>query len=337
MEKRLKIRTLSICLIILFINACSSSDKKSTNKEDILQSRPFGLITDSIRHFPQQATLYLERAQLLSQNNLHELALEDYKKAWELKPEERTAIQYASNLSITNKLNEELSFLQTCIEKFPENREIKRILSEVYVQSGKSSEAISLYDNMLKNNPADFEAWYEKGILYAELKDTAKAIEALNNAFSLQPTSTYALELAHLYAETSDSRALSICDQVILSDSAQELLDPFFIKGIYYANTRQYEMATIQFDSCIKRDWKFTQAYIEKGIAFFKQDNYDVAMNTFRMAATVSNTDPDAYFWIGRCYEAIHNKGEAIQYYQRALALDRNFTEAKEAIKRLGS
>jgi tetratricopeptide (TPR) repeat protein len=337
MKSRLKIRTLAICFIILLLNACRSSDKKSANKVEILQSPPFGSITDSIHQFPNEANLYFERAQLLSRNNLHELALEDYKKSWDIKPEEQTAIQYASNLSITNRLREELVFLQSCLGQFPENREIKRILGEVYVQSGNSREALSLYDNLLKNNPSDFEAWYEKGMLYAQLKDTAKAIDALNNAFSIQPTGTYALELAHLYAESRDTRALALCDQVIRSDSAQELVDPFFIKGIYYANTRQYELATIQFDSCIRRDWKFTQAYIEKGIAFFKQDNYDVAMNTFRMAATVSNTDPDAYFWIGRCYEVIHNKAEAIQYYQRAISLDKNFTEAKEAIKRLGS
>jgi tetratricopeptide (TPR) repeat protein len=122
---------------------------------------------------------------------------------------------------------------------------------------------------------------------------------------------------------------------LISKDSARDLADPFFIKGIYYSNTGKYESAIIQFDSCIRRDWKFTEAYIEKGIIFFKQKNYDVAMNTFRMAATVSNSDPDAYFWIGRCYEAINKKDDAVEYYEKALALDRHFTEAGAAIQRL--
>ncbi len=209
------------------------------------------------------------------------------------------------------------------------------MLGEAYVQAGKNTEAASLYNDLLLKDSSDFESWYEKGLLQAMALDTPGAIVSLQKAYSLQPVTTYALELAHLYAENRNSKALAICDSVILNDSLMEQTDPFFIKGIYYSNTRQYAEATVQFDSCIRRDWKFTDAYIEKGIAFFKQKNFDEAMNTFRMAATVSNTDPDAYFWTGRCYEAINKKEEAGLSYQRALALDKNFTEARDALKRV--
>jgi tetratricopeptide (TPR) repeat protein len=143
------------------------------------------------------------------------------------------------------------------------------------------------------------------------------------------------LELAHLYAETKNALALNICDEVIMKDESRQLVDPFFIKGIYYSNSNQFESAIIQYDSCIHRDWKFTEAYIEKGIVFFKQKNMDEALNTFQLAARVSNTYPDSYYWMGRCYEKINRKEEAIASYERALSLDRNFGEAKEALKRL--
>lgn len=335
MKYCLKINILIICCILLLMAACNSSGKKNDGKEVLFSKPPFATITDSINKFPDNAQLYFERAQLLSQNNLHEVATEDYKKSWQLKPDETTAVEYASNLSISGKLNDEVSFLQKAIQQFPASGEIKRILGDSYVQSGQSKAALGLYDNMIKNDANDFEAWYEKGLLFEQLKDTVKAIESLRNAFNIQPTSTYALELAHLYAETNNVAALSLCDEVIKRDSARELIDPFFIKGIYYSNTQKYPQAVSEFDSCIERDWKFNDAYIEKGIAFFKQNNYDVAMNTFRMAATVSNSNADAYFWIGRCYEAINKKEDAIQYYQRAAGLDKDFTEARERIKKL--
>jgi tetratricopeptide (TPR) repeat protein len=335
MKYCLKIHILFVCGLVFFIAGCKGPGKKNTSGESFLEKPPFALLTDSIRHYPDDAHLYMERAQLLSRNNFHEIATADYKKAWESSPGEQTAIEYASNLSITGKPAEELQLLQACIQQFPSSRELKRILGEAYAQSGQSKDALQLYDSVLKNDPDDFEAWYEKGMLLAKIKDTAKAIAALKSAYSIQPISTYALELAHLYAETNNPLSLQLCDLVISKDSARELIDPFFIKGIYYANTRQYEPAIGQFDSCIHRDWKFTEAYIEKGIVLFDQKNYDVAMNTFRMAATVSNTYPDAYYWMGRCYEVIHKTEDAIEYYQRAAALDKNFTEAKEAIKRL--
>jgi tetratricopeptide (TPR) repeat protein len=77
-----------------------------------------------------------------------------------------------------------------------------------------------------------------------------------------------------------------------------------------------YPKAIAQFDSCILRDWKTTDAYLEKGRAYFHMGNFSEALKTFNMAVTVSNTDPDAYYWVGRCYEAQHKKVDAINNYR---------------------
>ena len=44
---------------------------------------------------------------------------------------------------------------------------------------------------------------------------------------------------------------------------------------------------------------------------------------------------PDGYYWVGRCYEASGKKEQAILYYRQALALDKDFTEAADRIKKL--
>jgi tetratricopeptide (TPR) repeat protein len=146
---------------------------------------------------------------------------------------------------------------------------------------------------------------------------------------------TYGLELAHLYAENRNAAALSVCDAIMRKDTTHSLLDPFFIKGIYFSNMAQYKKAIVQFDSCINRDWKFTDAYLEKGIALFKQKEYEPALQSFRMTIKVSNTYPDGYFWIGRCFEATGQNQQAVLYYRQALALDKDFAEAAAGIKRL--
>jgi tetratricopeptide (TPR) repeat protein len=327
---------ISIFLFAVFSGGCNGSGNKDDDEaSNLLKSPPYAALSDSIRRFPDNAGLYFRRAILLSQNKVHELALADYKKSWQLAPTEETGLRYAASLSIIGRPKEKISLLQDCIQKFPGEPSFERLLGEAYMEADKFKEAMELYDRLLQKDSADFEVWYEKGLALEQLKDTAGAIAALKRAFLLQPVNTYALELAHLYAESKNPVSLKICDEVIRRDSLMELADPFFIKGIFYANTSQYEQAITQFDSCIRRDWKFTDAYIEKGIAFFKQKNYDGALNTFRMAATVSNTYPDAYYWMGRCYEAINRKEEAILNYERAISLDKHFTEAKEALKRI--
>ena len=130
-------------------------------------------------------------------------------------------------------------------------------------------------------------------------------------------------------------RALQICDFLLAKDSGSLETEPLYMKGVYYAETKQYTRAIEQFDSCISRDWKMTDAYIEKGIIFFGMKQADSALKIFTMAATVSNTDPDAYFWMGRCYEAKGDKQQAAANYDRAYAIDHNFTEAHEGLRRV--
>ena len=55
-----------------------------------------------------------------------------------------------------------------------------------------------------------------------------------------------------------------------------------------------------QFDEVIRRDWKMTDAYIEKGIILYEQKQYDEALKVFNLTVTVSNTDADGYYWLGR-------------------------------------
>jgi tetratricopeptide (TPR) repeat protein len=333
MEKFFSSLALTLMMATILSTGCRM--RGQDDKGDIFNEGPFAGVSDSINRFPNQADLYLRRAELLTQNNKQDLAFADFKKSWELHPTERTGLEYNSNLSITGNAPGAVALLRDCISRYPGNVEFKRLLSDAYVSGGRQKEAIAVFDNILKNDSSDADAWYERGRLLEHAHDTPAAHISLAKAYGMEPTITYTLELANLDAESNNAAALKLCNEVILKDSARELTDPYFIKGIYYANTKQYDAAIVQFDSCIARDWKLTDAYIEKGIAFFKEKNYDNAMNTFRTAASVSFNYPDAYFWMGRCYEAINKKAEAAEYYQKAILLDRDFTEAKEALKRV--
>jgi tetratricopeptide (TPR) repeat protein len=312
----------------------------SPGADSVLHHPPYSALTDSIGQAKISdpaglAGLYFRRGELLSQNNLHEMAGEDYRKSLDLHGDEATTLRYSQTLWITGHSNGAIRVLKEGMAKFPGNGNFPRLLADLYLQSGRPGEARALYDNMLKGDSLNFEAWYERGLLLEKTGDTAGAVVALKRAYGLQPVNTYALELAHVYAEKGNSLALSLCDEVLRKDSTKELLDPLFIKGIYYANTRQDNKAIVQFDSCISRDWKFTDAYLEKGIILFKRKQIAQALEVFNMTVTVSNTYPDGYYWIGRCLEAEGRDQEAVIYYQQALALDKEFTEAADRIKKL--
>jgi len=334
MNFRNSVRYLLPLFILLYASACKD---KAAGKDgaDLLERPPYKSITDSIKEFPDLPGMYLERAVRLSQHNKLDLATADFRKAWELSKDPGVALEYVSNLLLVNKVKDAEAVLKDCAQKFPENTEFNRRLGEIYAEMGNTSGALAQFDDIIKKEPGNFEAWYDKGNVLAKLKDTSEAIKAFEQSFAIQPISYTGIALANLYIGRRDARALRVCDYLIARDSSGLQTDAIFTKGIFYSETGNSALALDQFEECIKRDWKLTDAYIEKGIIFYQQKKLDTALKTFNMSVTVSNTNADGYFWIGRCYEEMKDNQKAIENYQRALSLDRTFIEAGERIKRI--
>jgi tetratricopeptide (TPR) repeat protein len=332
-------KTLVLAGMMACIYSCNSRTDNVLKKDysKTLGAAPFAGLTDSIGRFPDNADLYLKRAALLSQNNLHELASPDYKKAWEITADDNVALAYVSNLILAGNLPEAIELLNECAAKFPENTEFFRRLGEVYLQQGQPRKALAQYDHIIEKDSSNFEAWFDRGTLLARLKDTNAAIVSLETSFSLLPINYTGIALANLYVTRKDPRALEVCNILLSKDSSGIQTEPLYMKGVYFSEIKDYDNALQQFDECIRRDWKMTDAYIEKGIIMFERKNYPEALKIFSMAATVSNTDADAYYWMGRCFESTGDKEQAVLNYERAFALDQSFSEAREALKRLNS
>ena len=309
------------------------------NPQSIVEINPaFKSLNDSIRQFPKDASLYLRRASRLTQENAHELAYTDFLKAWSLQPGLENGLPFAANLEILNRLPERTGLLESLHQQFSSNAQVGRLLADAYAASGKPDQAMLIYNGILSKDSLDPETLYEKALLLEQ-------DERYRQGHCSTPKGLF---LSRAWIPTGWNSP--ICTQnkkisgrwksVIIylkHDSAGLLIDPLFIKGIYFANTKQYPKAIVQFDSCIQRDWKTTDAYLEKGRAYFHMKNINAAMQTFNMAITVTNTDPDAYYWLGRCYEVQHQKMDAINNYRKAISLDKDFTEARQRIENLDS
>lgn len=335
---------MSMRLIFLYfsllagLSRCSNSTEKEQQSgidTDLFNRPPFAAISDSIAADPKNAGLYLRRAELLTANTQYSMAAADLETAWKISPSENLGERRVNNLFLQGKSEEGIMLLKTLMSRYPDNHNLKRRMGEAFLQTGQYDKAIESYNNIIREDSLDFEAYYERATLFLERKDSAAAIADLEQSYRLQPTQLAALSLANIYAEKRNARALALTDLLIARDSAAEMIDPVFIRGIYYANTGNTANALEAFNQCIKMDWKFHEAYIEKGIIYFQQKNLDEAMKQFKLAATVSNTFADAYFWQGRCFEKLGKNEEAISNYLRAYALDREFTEAKDRAEKL--
>ena len=321
--------------VFLALSQWGCDEKKEERREELLLQPPYRAITDSIRMHPERTDFYLSRALLLSQNNLHEWATPDYRKAWELTPDETCGMELSANLMLVNDTLGAVAVLKDCRDKYPDNESFYKRLSEIYAVIGKPALALAEFDALLSRDSTNFIAYFEKGLLQLRLLDTSGAQLSLERSYAMQPITQTALALANIYSMRRDPRVLSLCDAILSKDTTASITDAIFLKGIYYADTRQYEKAIRLFDQCINKDWTFIDAHIERGLVFFEQKRWPEALKSFEKASTVSNTYADAYYWLGRTYESMRQFPQARENYLIALSLEPGFEEAALHMKSL--
>jgi len=329
-------KILRLLLLCLLAAGCNNNNDSSSPFDEILSQPPFASITDSIRKEPRRDDLYFRRAVLLNKNNLPEPALADFKKAWALAPAETYAVG-VSNILLEKKPDSAVIFLRKAVDEIPNSLYLQLSLARAYDAQGKTDEALATCNDLLQKEPGQVNALMLQSDLLFKKNDTAGAISALEKAYRTVPSNReISNKLAYQYAENKNDRALIIADSLISSDSLKFFAEPFYVKGMYYSNTKDLEKAIQQFDATIRRDHRFLNAYIEKGKILLDQKKTTEALNTFQLANTITPSFPDAWYWVGRCLEIQGQKEEAKLNYEKAYSLDKTFTDAREAAEALG-
>lgn len=225
--------------------------------------------------------------------------------------------------------------IKKAIKEFPDSLVLKQNLIEAYRDEGKYDSAIAVVDKELMKDSGSAYLWNIKATLYFENNDTLNAIKSLQEAINIYPLPEYLVALGTVFAEIKNKNALRIADDLLQKNKEKSGKDAYFIKGLYYNYINKPQKAMKYLDSCLKLDFTYMYAYREKAIALYQEKKYDEAIKVLRRAVTLQNNFDEGYYWMGKCYEKLNKKEEAIQSYQNALLYDKNFVEARKALDSL--
>ena len=326
--------TLALVLLLFVIAACNDHQQASPY-EDLLSRPPYANVTDSIHQSPSNSDLYYRRGMLLAKNNNNPPALADLSKAWSLNKKETYAMAM-SNILLETKPDSAISFLQEALKALPASIPLNMTLVQAYAGQQKFDNALAICNTILEKNPDQPAVLMVKSDLLETRNDSAGSLKALEQAYQFAPfNEDLCYNLAFKYAQSKNPKALMLCDSLLRYDTAERKGEPYYFKGVYYANMNNIPQALSYFDKAIESDYTFLDAYMEKGKIFFDKKKYDEAAKIFELALRVSATYADAYYWLGKCQEAVGQKEEARLNYQRAYGLDKSLTEAKEAAEKL--
>jgi len=230
---------------------------------------------------------------------------------------------------------EQEKLLRKQIEKYPDSALLKENLIQYFRDNANYTRAIGETNALLKTDSNNERLLYIKATLLSENDDTLQAINTWEKLIAIDPQPEYLMSAGTLYAFSKNPRALAIAN-ALAKPEAHAKYQSLFISGLYYSSTNDKVKAADFFNQCISLDYTNTLAYREKAIAEYDMAKYVDALKTLELALAVKSSYDEAYYWMGRCYEKLGKKEEAIDNYKQALQLSPDYIEAKDALAKMG-
>jgi tetratricopeptide (TPR) repeat protein len=226
--------------------------------------------------------------------------------------------------------------LRATAAQFPDSTLPMENLIQYFRENGKYDQAIIETEIAIQKDTLNDRFQDIKATLFFENGDTTQAIQCFEKAISIEPKTVYIISLGSLYAQTKNPRALILADALLAATGVNAQQQALFIKGLYFSYTGEKQKAIGYFNNCLQMDYRNMMAYREKAICLFDLAQYKLSLEVMKNAVTIQNTFDEGYYWMGRCYEKLGKRKQAIENYQLALQIDTNYLEAKDALKRLG-
>ena len=225
--------------------------------------------------------------------------------------------------------------LKEATKKYPDSIILIQNLAAYYLDMQNYDAALSTINNAIAKDSNNAELLDNESIIFAQKGDTVNAIKSLEKAVDKLAAPQYIISLGALYAQSKNPQALAMADALLYANKAGAEKEAYFIKGLYYSYNNEKEKAISFFDKCISINYTFMDAYLEKGIALYDLKKYSEAATVLQKAVMLQNNYDKGYYYLGRCFEKLNNKEDAIEAYKMALVYDPNYEEAQDALARL--
>lgn len=331
-------RYFPLLIAIVLFTACGGNKPKvaNTDTDRILEENPnLRPLTAEIKKAPDDALLYYQRGRALQKMKLDSLALKDYKTAVALDSNKAEYYSAVGDLLFETKdLNGSLEWIRKAIQKKPDDRKAHLKIAKLFLYLQDYPQAFSEINIVLRKNVYDPEAYFLKGMIYKDAKDTAKAISNFLTAVQVSPDYRDAvIQLGLLYGAKGDTIAMRYLDNAYAMDTTDVF--PIFARGTFFQQMGDIPRAKAEYRRCIIKDRHFTDALFNMGYLLMQEDSVEKAWRQYDMVIKTEPGYPAAYYNRGLCAEMMDSVRKAIEDYRIAYRLDTSFEKPKLALKRL--
>ena len=335
-------KILALSLLASILISCGGGKTDTENNEvpitDTTVSEKvaeFRAINDLLKQDINNTSLYLKRSKLYMKYGDLDLAVDDIDRAIKV---DSTQPEYyllkAELLKKQDKLIESKQILDKCMLLDNDNVPARIELGWLALIARDYKQAIKYADAALKLDIYNAEAYYLKGMLFEEQRDTAVAISSYKTAIE-QENDYYEpyiqLGLLHYYIDLDLSKGY-LKNALRIKPNNLEALYAYAMCCQY---NEEYNEAIETYHKILKIE-EFREPYFNLG--YIHQEHlkvYEVAIDYYSKAIEIEPAYLEAYYNRGLCYEQNDQYKLAEEDLRQALKLNPQYTEAAIALERV--
>ena len=209
------------------------------------------------------------------------------------------------------------------VNQYPDSTSLRVAAVEILDSIGALKEAIAQVDSLIKRDSLHAGYWTRKGELSEKIGDTTSALRCYRFAARIYPSPDLLLRSANLLAEQKNDTALLLLKSIASEwNDATYLSHVAFIRGVYYARKGMNPAAHHSFDECIRINYNYLEAYMEKGFLYWDAGNIAAAKKIFATVIQLKGTYADGYYWLANCEARLKDTSGAVAHFQQAQRLD---------------
>lgn len=277
--------------------------------------------------------LYLKRARIYKENGNLTAAINDLNRA--IKIDSLIPEFYLLKAELYKAQDDYKAAKQTldkCLYIDNDNVQARVELGWLALYVTNHEQALDYADAALKRDMYHAEAYYLKGMIFLDKKDTALAISSFKTAVE-QENDYYDAYIQLGMLHFNDPLGEGYFKNALRVDSNS--LEALYNTGMYYQEKGKFDEAIALYKKAIAlhpyREPYFNIAYIHHEYL----QEYDKAVEWYTKAINIEPKYIDAYYNRGLCYELLNNRTNAKNDFQTVLKLHPTHTYAAIALERV--
>jgi tetratricopeptide (TPR) repeat protein len=194
--------------------------------------------------------------------------------------------------------------------------------------SKQPDKAIEAFQQAVSINPQQEEIWVLLGDAYNETKQYDKVIEAFQQAVRINPKNGVVWHALGLAYEESKQYGKAIEAEQQASHVLPENATTWYNLGTAFEKTKQYDKAIEAYQQAVRINPEFAEARAELGVVYAEAKQYDKAIESLQQAVRIDPKKSIAWAFLGVAYSQTKQYDKAIESLQQAVRIEPKFAVA---------